>query len=154
MSETKLLQPGSTIGIVGGGQLGQMMALSAKYMGFRIGVLDPTPDCPAAQVGDWQIVAEYDDKAAIRQLAERSAVLTDEFENVDADALDSVRDVTQIPQGTDLLRVTQDRINEKTFINKHGIGTAPWRAVNSMDDLRAAVEQIGLPAVLKTTRGG
>lgn len=57
MSETKLLQPGSTIGIVGGGQLGQMMALSAKYMGFRIGVLDPTPDCPAAQVGDWQIVA-------------------------------------------------------------------------------------------------
>lgn len=154
MSEMKLLQPGSTIGIVGGGQLGQMMALSAKYMGFRVGVLDPTPDCPAAQVGDWQIVAEYDDKAAIRQLAERSDVLTYEFENVDADALDSVRDVTQIPQGTDLLRVTQDRINEKTFINKHGIGTAPWRAVNSMDDLCAAVEQIGLPAVLKTTRGG
>lgn len=154
MSKLKMLQPGSTIGIVGGGQLGQMMALSAKYMGFRIGVLDPTPDCPAAQVGDWQIVADYDDDAAIRRLAERSDALTYEFENVDADALDTVRDITEIPQGTDLLRVTQDRIQEKTFINSHGIGTAPWRPVNSIDDLRAAVAELGLPAVLKTTRGG
>lgn len=154
MSKARLLMPGSTIGIVGGGQLGQMMALRAKYMGFRVGVLDPTPDCPAAQVGDWQIEADYDDTDAIRQLAERSDVLTYEFENVDADALDAVSDIVEIPQGTDLLRVTQDRIQEKTFINKHGIGTAPWRPVNDMDDLRAAVAEIGLPAVLKTTRGG
>ena len=148
------LMPGATIGIVGGGQLGRMMALSAKYMGFRVGVLDPTPDCPTAQVGDFQIVADYDDKAAIRELAERSDVLTYEFENVDADALDEVRGETAVPQGTDLLRVTRNRIAEKTFINGHGIETAPWRAVSDRASLEAALEEIGYPAVLKTCEGG
>ena len=148
------LMPGATIGIVGGGQLGRMMALSAKYMGFRVGVLDPTPDCPTAQVGDFQIVADYDDKAAIRELAERSDVLTYEFENVDADALDEVRGETAVPQGTDLLRVTRNRIAEKTFINGHGIETAPWRAVDDRASLGAALEEIGYPAVLKTCEGG
>ena len=148
------LLPGDVIGIVGGGQLGRMMALSAKYMGLRVGVLDPTEDCPTAQVGDFQIVADYDDKEAIRELAERSDVLTYEFENVDADALDAVRDIVAIPQGTDLLRVTQNRIAEKTFINEHGIETAPWRAVNSREELDAALEEIGFPAVLKTCEGG
>ena len=80
----KMLQPGATIGIIGGGQLGRMMALSAKYMGFRIGVLDPTPDCPTAQVADFQVVGEYDDKTAIHDLAEKSDVLTYEFEELDA----------------------------------------------------------------------
>lgn len=152
------LMPGATIGIVGGGQLGRMMALSAKYMGFRIGVLDPTPDCPTAQVGDFQIVADYDDKDAIRKLAENSDVLTYEFENVDADALDEVRGVGDgkcaVPQGTDLLRVTQNRIAEKTFINQHGIETAPWRPVNSRADLDVALAELGYPAVLKTCEGG
>lgn len=148
------LEPGMTIGIVGGGQLGRMMALSAKYMGFRVGVLDPTDDCPTAQVADFQIVADYDDTAAIRALADHSDVLTYEFENVDADALDAVRDRVAIPQGTDLLRVTQNRIAEKTFINDHGIGTAPWRAVQSRDELDSALAEIGYPAVLKTSEGG
>lgn len=150
----KRLMPGSTIGIVGGGQLGRMMALSAKYMGFRVGVLDPTPDCPTAQVGDFQIVADYADKKAMRELAERSDVLTYEFENVDADALDEVRGETAVPQGTDLLRVTQNRIAEKTFINEHGIETAPWRAVNGHAQLCEALDEIGYPAVLKTCEGG
>lgn len=149
---TRLL-PGATIGIVGGGQLGRMMTLAAKYMGFRIGTLDPTPDCPTAQVADFQIVADYDDQA-IRELAERSDVLTYEFENVDADALDAVRDIVAIPQGTDLLRVTQNRIAEKTFINDHGIATAPWRPVGSRAELDAALAEIGYPAVLKTCEGG
>lgn len=148
------LNPGATIGIVGGGQLGRMMALAAKYMGFRIGVLDPTEDCPTAQVGDFQITADYDDKDAIRELASRSDVLTYEFENVNADALDEVRGDVAIPQGTDLLRVTQNRIAEKTFINNHGIATAPWKAVNSRADLDAALATIGYPAVLKTAEGG
>ncbi|PLS30287.1 phosphoribosylaminoimidazole carboxylase [Bifidobacterium margollesii] len=149
-----MLEPGVTIGIVGGGQLGRMMALSAKYMGFRIGVLDPTPDCPVAQVGDFQVVADYDDKQAIRELAEKSDVLTYEFENVDADALDEVRGQVAVPQGTDLLRVTQNRIAEKSFINRHGIETAPWRAVNNRADLDAALAELGYPAVLKTCEGG
>ena len=153
-----MLKPGSTIGLVGGGQLGRMMALSARYMGFRIGVLDPTPDCPTGQVADFQVVAEYDDKDAIRELADKSDVLTYEFENVDADALDEVRGVgagqVAVPQGTDLLRVTQNRIAEKSFINRHGIETAPWRAVNSRAELNAALDEIGYPAVLKTCEGG
>lgn len=148
------LEPGAVIGIVGGGQLGRMMALSARYHGFRIGVLDPTPDCPVDQVADFQIVADYDDQDAIRQLAERSDVLTYEFENVDADALDKVRDQAAIPQGTDLLRTTQDRVHEKTFINKHGAATARWRQVDGMDDLEKALDELGYPAVLKTRTGG
>lgn len=148
------LMPGSTIGIVGGGQLGRMMALSARYMGFRVGVLDPTPDCPTAQVADFQVTADYDDTAAIRELAEKSDVLTYEFENVNADAIDEVRSLASAPQGTDLLRVTQDRVNEKQFVNDHGTPTAPWKAVNSVEELESALEEIGYPAVLKTRSGG
>ena len=148
------LQPGATIGIVGGGQLGRMMALAARYRGFNIGVLDPTPNCPVAQVADFQVTAEYDDDRAIRELAERSDVLTYEFENVDADALDEVRGTVAIPQGTDLLRVTQDRVNEKQFINDHHTPTAPWRAVDDLASLHAAINTIGYPSVLKTRRGG
>lgn len=152
--EHGMLAPGATIGIVGGGQLGRMMALSARYMGFRVGVLDPTEDCPTAQVADFQVVADYDDHEAIRELASRSDVLTYEFENVDADALDAVRDLAAIPQGTDLLRVTQNRVAEKTFINDHGVATAPWEAVNSHAELEDALGRIGYPAVLKTCEGG
>ncbi|MDF7641059.1 5-(carboxyamino)imidazole ribonucleotide synthase [Bifidobacterium sp. ESL0784] len=148
------LMPGATIGIIGGGQLGRMMALSARYHGFRIGVLDPTPDCPVAQVADFQVTADYDDKAAIRELAERSDVLTYEFENVDADAIDEVRGSVAVPQGTDLLRVTQDRVFEKRFINDHGTQTALWRQVDDLDGLDNAIKEIGYPAVLKTRRGG
>ncbi|WEV46080.1 5-(carboxyamino)imidazole ribonucleotide synthase [Bifidobacterium sp. ESL0690] len=148
------LMPGATVGIIGGGQLGRMMALSARYHGFRIGVLDPTPNCPVAQVADFQIMADYDDKAAIRELAERSDVLTYEFENVDADAIDEVRGSVAVPQGTDLLRVTQDRVFEKQFINDHGTQTAPWRQVDNLEELDKAIEEIGYPAVLKTRRGG
>ncbi|MFC0265545.1 5-(carboxyamino)imidazole ribonucleotide synthase [Alloscardovia macacae] len=148
------LQRGATIGIIGGGQLGQMMALSARYMGFHTLVLDPTEGCPAAGACDDQIVAAYDDVEAIRQIAQRSDVLTYEFENVDADALDAVSALVRIPQGTDLLRVTQNRIAEKTFINSHGGHTARWAAVRSLSELDGAVEEIGLPAVLKTAEGG
>ena len=148
------LEPGAVIGIVGGGQLGRMMALSARYRGFRIGVLDPMPDCPVGQVADFQITADYGDRDAIRRLAERSDVLTYEFENVDAEALDGVRDQVAIPQGTELLRVTQDRVHEKTFVNRHGFATAPWRQVDGMDDLEKALDELGYPAVLKTRTGG
>ena len=149
-----MLMPGGTIGIIGGGQLGRMMALSARYMGFKIGVLDPTENCPTAQVADFQITAEYADRSAIRELAERCDVLTYEFENVDADAIDEVRGLVAVPQGTDLLRVTQHRVREKQFINEHGTDTAPWKAVNSIDELEAALNEIRYPAVLKTVSGG
>ncbi len=149
-----MLMPSGTIGIIGGGQLGRMMALSARYMGFRVGVLDPAENCPAAQVADFQITAEYADRSAIRELAERCDVLTYEFENVDADAIDEVRDLVAVPQGTDLLRVTQHRVSEKQFINGRGIETAPWKAVTTIDELESALHEIHYPAVLKTASGG
>ena len=140
------LMPGATIGIIGGGQLGRMMALSARYMGFRIGVLDPTPDCPTAQVADFQVTAEYDDITAIRELAEKSDVLTYEFENVNADAIDEVRSLSAAPQGTDLLRVTQDRVNEKQFINDHARRPHHGRPSTALRSLmRRSVKSITRP---------
>lgn len=108
MSSTK------TIGIIGGGQLGQMMAISAIYMGHKVIALDPAADCPASRVAEI-IVAPYDDVDALRQLADRCDVLTYEFENVDADGLDAVIKDGQLPQGTDLLRISQNRILRRTF---------------------------------------
>ena len=99
-----------TIGIIGGGQLGQMMAISAIYMGHKVIALDPAADCPASRVAEI-IVAPYNDVDALRQLAERCDVLTYEFENVDADGLDAVIKDGQLPQGTDLLRISQTRHN-------------------------------------------
>ena len=86
----KPLLPGAVIGIVGGGQLGRMMTISAKEMGFRVGVLDPAVDCPTAQVADWHIVAAYDDVFALEEMARRCDVITYEFENVSVDALNAI----------------------------------------------------------------
>lgn len=150
---TRIL-PGQTIGIIGGGQLGQMLTFAAKQAGFKVVILDPTPACPAAQAADEQIVAPYDDRDAIERLATQADVLTYEFENVDLAALEAVGDRVRIPQGTELLRITKDRIREKTFLRDSGLRTAAFAPVNSADELRQAVATIGLPAILKTCEGG
>ena len=127
-----------TIGIIGGGQLGQMMAISAIYMGHKVIALDPAADCPASRVAEI-IVAPYNDVDALRQLAERCDVLTYEFENVDADGLDAVIKDGQLPQGTDLLRISQNRIFEKDFLsNKAQVTVAPYKVVTSSQDLAEA----------------
>lgn len=153
---SKLIKPGSTIGIIGGGQLGRMMAFSAKERGYRIAVLDPTPDCPTAQVADWHIEAPYDDLNALKELAERSDVLTYEFENVDADTIEKVREEIQIaiPQGTELLLITQNRLSEKEFLKKAGISIASYAKIETKADLTQGLKTIGYPSVLKTIRGG
>ncbi|EOH90086.1 phosphoribosylaminoimidazole carboxylase, ATPase subunit [Enterococcus pallens ATCC BAA-351] len=150
----KPLQPGATIGIVGGGQLGRMMAISAKEMGFRIGIIDPTEDCPASQVSDWHIIAPYDDQAALEEMARCTQVITYEFENVDVDTLNQIIDRANIPQGTDLLAITQDRLMEKAFLEGNNIVIAPYATIISPTDIQDAIEGIGYPCVLKTTRGG
>lgn len=146
--------PPSTIVIIGGGQLGQMMALSAKAMGYKVGVLDPTDHAPAGQVADFQIVAEYDDLKALTQLATQSDVLTYEFENVDQTALKQVENLTRIPQGIELLTITSHRLREKTFCRQHGLPVTPFASVKSMADLQAAIQKIGQPGLLKTVEGG
>ena len=141
-----------TIGIIGGGQLGQMMAISAIYMGHNVIALDPAADCPASRVAEI-IVAPYNDVDALRQLADRCDVLTYEFENVDADGLDAVIKDGQLTQGTDLLRISQNRIFEKDFLsNKAQVTVAPYKVVTSSQDL-ADIDS-SKNYVLKTATGG
>ncbi|UUV99851.1 N5-carboxyaminoimidazole ribonucleotide synthase [Vagococcus luciliae] len=149
-----MIIPSKTIGIIGGGQLGQMMAQSAKEKGFVVGILDPSEDCPAAQVSDWHIVAEYDDEAAVNTLASQSDVLTYEFENVNATVLEPYEQQGKLPQGTELLKISQNRQLEKEFLVKHDIPVAPFNIVSSFDELKEACKKIGFPSVLKTIVGG
>lgn len=146
--------PGQTIGIIGGGQLGRMMALSAKANGFRIAVLDPTEDSPCGQVADVKIVSAYDDMNAIKQLAAISDIVTYEFENISAEALDWLCENAYVPQGSHVLSQTQDRIKEKVAITKAGATVAPYAEIHATEDIYANIEALGFPAVLKTARGG
>lgn len=149
-----MILPGAKIGIVGGGQLGQMMIFSAKEMGYKTIVLDPDRTCPAGQVADEQIVAAYDDFAALEDLAQKSDVLTYEFENVSVEALENLGQAINLPQGTDLLAKTQDRLAEKNFLESCQIKIAPYRKIEKEADLKEALNDLGYPSVLKTSRGG
>jgi 5-(carboxyamino)imidazole ribonucleotide synthase len=146
--------PGATIGIIGGGQLGRMMALAAKAQGFRIAVLEPAENSPCGQVADVEVIGAYDDREAIQRLADISDVITYEFENIDADTLAWICEKAYVPQGKALLSITQDRIQEKAAIQKAGVEVAPYEVINSMPELFLKIEAVGYPAVLKTARGG
>jgi 5-(carboxyamino)imidazole ribonucleotide synthase len=150
----KTILPGQTIGIIGGGQLGRMMALSARAMGYRIAVLDPVEDSPCGQVADYKVIGDYDDLEAIKKLAEISDVITYEFENIDAAALEWLCNHAYVPQGKSLLEVTQDRVKEKGAIENARVQVAPYAVINSLNDLHEQCEQLGYPVVLKTARGG
>ena len=143
-----MIKTGSTIGILGGGQLGRMMAIAARQMGYRIATLDPTPDCPCAQVADHTIVAAYNDLEAARRLYERSDVITYEFENVDAEVAAVLED--KLPQGSELLRTTQHRWREKQALWKAGLPTAHCQRLEIFDDLY----DFPAPLVIKTATGG
>lgn len=148
------IYPGAVIGIIGGGQLGKMMAVSAKQMGYKVAVVDPVKDSPCGQVADVEITAHYNDREAIRNLAEISDIITYEFENIDYDALHWLKDHAYLPQGSELLLITQNRETEKKVIQDAGCEVAPYKIVKSKDELKQAVQDLGLPAVLKTCRGG
>jgi 5-(carboxyamino)imidazole ribonucleotide synthase len=144
-----------TIGVIGGGQLGRMFSLDAKRMGYHVIVLDPQEHSPTGQVADEQIVASYDDLAAIDDLGRRSDVVTYEFENIAIASVELLekRRHRVMPAST-VLRITQDRLLEKRFVRTCGIATADFAEVSSADDLSAAARTIGFPAVLKTVHGG
>lgn len=131
-----------------------MMALAAKAQGFRIAVLEPTEDSPCGQVVDIEVIGAYNDRDAISKLAEVSDVITYEFENIDADTLGWLVERAYVPQGKDLLTITQDRIKEKAAIQGAGVEVAPYAVIESMEDLLVSIHEIGYPAVLKTARGG
>lgn len=154
MSLDNRVLPGQTIGIIGGGQLGRMMAIAARNMGYRIAVLDPTPDSPCGQVADDEITGSFDDIQAIKQLAKLSDVITYEFENIDYQTLTWLEKNANLPQGSKLLKITQDRESEKKAITDAGAEVAPYRIVDDEKELLDSVKAIGLPCVLKTCRGG
>lgn len=147
------LVPGATIGVLGGGQLGRMMANAGSAMGYRFVALDPAPDAPCGQVAP-QIIASYNDRNAARELALRSDVITYEFENVDAGVAALLAEESYVPQGSELLYTTQHRLREKAAIEAAGVPVAPYRKVGSLQELELAAAELGLPSVLKTTTGG
>lgn len=151
---SEALKPGGVIGIIGGGQLGKMLAQSAKRMGYTVGILDPAAYCPAAQVSDWHIQADYSDEAALLAFAEKADVLTFEFENIDAALLKKMQKITDLPQGTDILTITQDRLKEKAFLKQAAIPVAAFEKVANKQELEQAITKIGYPSILKTVRFG
>jgi 5-(carboxyamino)imidazole ribonucleotide synthase len=148
------LPPNSTIGIVGGGQLGRMSALAAARLGYRCHILTPEADSPAGQVSAGVTLGSFEDPDTLREFASKVDVITFEFENVSAEGLDLLASLRPVRPSPSVLRLSQDRVAEKSFLNGVGVPTAPWRAVDSLDALHAAVAELGLPSVLKTTRLG
>ncbi|MFC5628566.1 5-(carboxyamino)imidazole ribonucleotide synthase [Aliibacillus thermotolerans] len=148
------ISPGQTIGILGGGQLGRMMALAAKEMGYRIAVLEPSLDSPACQVADVEVKSAYDDQNGALKLKEHCDVLTYEFENIDANTASFLEKELYLPQGSQLLYTTQHRLREKRAIERAGVSVAPYYGVESLEDVKEGLKQLGCPAVLKTCQGG
>ncbi len=153
---TTLESPGPTIGVVGGGQLGRMLAEAASPLGVEVIVLDPTPDCPAAGVARDQLVGAFDDEERIHDLAERADVLTFEIELADQDALERVREATGVPVHPDpaTLRTIHDKLVQKRELADAGIPVPPFRAVEDAADIREAIDDYGAPVMLKARTGG
>lgn len=156
MKRVKALPPGSTLGILGNGQLGRMTALAAARLGYRTHCYGPEADSPAAQVCTRSTEGDYRDEAALAAFFAACDAVTYEFENIPVDALARVakRARGKLRPSAAILSVCQDRIAEKTFLNSIGIATAPWRAVRSAADLDAGLAALGAPAILKTARMG
>ena len=148
------LAPGSTIGILGGGQLGRMLAVAASRLGLKVHVFEPGANPPTADVALHVTTAPYEDHDAIRAFAQGVDVVTYEFENVPTAALDLIEDSVPIRPGRNALAVSQDRVDEKTWLEANGIAVAPWQAVDSRADLDAAIAAVGTPSILKTRRFG
>ncbi|MGV6852209.1 MAG: 5-(carboxyamino)imidazole ribonucleotide synthase [bacterium] len=141
------------VGILGGGQLAQMLALAAAPLGVKVTVLDPSEDACAHTVAD-HIQAEFDDLEALHKLAERSDVVTFEFENVSAEMAQELAETTQVHPSPQVLSVAQDRLKEKQLFLELGIPTPAFHRVSDRSDLDKAIAEIGFPCVLKTSRDG
>lgn len=149
-----MIPPGSTVGVLGSGQLGRMFAIAARRMGYRVHTLSPDYDTPTGQVADREIQAAYDDLDAVRDFARGVDVVTFEFENVSAAATEAAAEHAPVRPAGSVLHATQHRLREKGFLAGSGFPVTPFAAVRSLDDLRAALAALGTPAVLKTAGWG
>jgi 5-(carboxyamino)imidazole ribonucleotide synthase len=150
----KTILPPSTIGILGGGQLGRMIALEAREMGYSIVTLDPTENCPCAHVADEQVTAQFNSIEGAQELAAKSDVITYEFENISSDIAHHLESESFLPQGYNLLYITQNRLREKQAIQDAGGMVAPYVPVQTEKDLEEGLFSFGKPSVLKTAEGG
>lgn len=148
------LGPGATIGILGGGQLGRMMAVAARRMGYRVVVLDPNPRGPAASVADGVVVGALDDLEACRSLASQVDVITLDTEHVPHPVLDALDALAPVRPGPSVLRTIQDRLVQKQFLDRIGVAQAAWAPVGHAGELEAALDRVGRPAILKARRHG
>jgi 5-(carboxyamino)imidazole ribonucleotide synthase len=150
----KIVPPGSTVGVLGSGQLGRMFALSARAMGYRVHTYSPEEDSPTGHVADVEVSAPYEDLDRLREFAKGLDVLTFEFENVPRIALDAVTEIVPIRPSAEALWVSQNREREKDFLRRVNVPVAPWAVVRTGKDLAAALSSVGAPAVLKTAAFG
>jgi len=148
------LAPGSVIGILGGGQLGRMLSVAAARLGFSTHIFEPGANPPAGQVAQRVTTSGYDDADALRAFAESVDVITFEFENIPAQALDLLETLRPVRPGRRALEVSQDRLTEKTFLQELGLQTAPFADITDAASLEAAMATIGAPSILKTRRFG
>ncbi len=154
MSEPRVFLPGSTIGVMGAGQLGRMLAIAARRMGYRVHTFSPDEDTPTGQLADREVAARYDDAAAVRDFARGVDVLTFEFENIPVQTVEWAAEHCVVRPSAQVLHVCQHRLREKEFLDQAGIPLPGFMAVGSAGDLAAAVAELGLPAVLKTAAFG
>ncbi|SMQ81146.1 5-(carboxyamino)imidazole ribonucleotide synthase [Bacillus sp. OV166] len=149
-----VIKPGSTIGILGGGQLGRMISMAGRNMGYRFITLDPTPNSPCGQVADLQITAPYSELKAVKELADSSDVITYEFENVDSTITSMLETTSFVPQGSELLKITQNRIREKSTLKSFNVPVGSFLVIQSENDIKTAIDRLGLPFIMKTATGG
>ena len=141
--------PGSTVGVLGGGQLGRMFAMAARRLGYRVHTLAPEHDTPTGQISDVEVNASYDDLDAIRRFAQGVDVVTFEFENVSAAAAAAAEQFAVVRPSGNALQVAEHRLREKQFLVAQGLDVAPFASVQSEDELEIAVTRIGCPAAAK-----
>lgn len=155
MSKTMpFIPPGSTLGVLGGGQLGRMFTTAARTMGYNVIVLDPDPHSPAADFANEHICASFTDRTALETLGKKCAAITTEFENVDAGSMEFLAQLCPVRPSGKSVAIAQNRIREKSFLRDNGLGTAPFAAIHSKEDLGQAIRMIGTPALLKTSQFG
>lgn len=146
--------PGATIGVLGSGQLGRMFAIAARRMGYRVHTFSPDTDTPTGQVSDREFVADYSDLDAVRAFAESVDVVTFEFENVPARTAQFVSEIVPVRPDGSVLHITQHRGREKSFLSTHSFPVTPHVKVATLEELRVAATQLGMPAILKTAGFG
>lgn len=151
---SRVILPGSTIGVLGSGQLGRMLAIAARRMGYRVHTLSPGEDTPTGQVADAEITADFDDLDAIRAFARGVDVVTFEFENVSTEAAHAAAELVPVRPSGGALYVTQQRAREKAFLADRGFPVTPFAQVHTVDELAVALGLVGLPAIVKTAAFG